>query len=176
MRKLIFVFLFTIPFCKAAANGPKDSWENKDKEKAEDFSSWDTAAQKYMIYVLEEQKTEDFLCGQTPCFWELSELYGMELNNKQITAISDNLNFPLLNYLNLNDNHIQYVNPQILNQLPQLERLDLNKNPLTPENVAALRQRAATIAAETGRIITIIADDIGEQYLPAGISVKGAKR
>ena len=68
------------------------------------------------------------------------------------------------------------MNPQIFNQLPHLIHLNLNQNPLTEENVVDLIQATATIAAETERNINIIADDIGKQYLRAGVNIKGTKR
>ncbi len=90
-------------------------------------------------------------------------------------GIPDNLNLNLLETLYLNGNHIRQIDPQrILEQFPQLTYLNLDKNPLTRENVIALRNAAAEIFGATGRLIQIIANDIGEQYLPEGYNIKGA--
>ncbi len=100
----------------------------------------------------------------------LPNLRGLFLQNNQIQAIN-NLNLPNLQQLYLHNNQIQAINPQIFNQLPQLRYLNLNQNPLTQENVNELR----AVAQQANRHITIIADDIGEQYYNAS-HVKPAKR
>jgi len=104
-----------------------------------------------------------------PANLNLPQLQELVLYNNLITAISDNLNLPKLQRLYLHENHIEYVDPQILQQFPQLNYLNLNKNPLTQENVDKLREAAQ----QANRNIKIIADDIGEKYLPEGHYIKG---
>ncbi len=101
-----------------------------------------------------------------PNLWRLSLQYN------SITTIPEDLNLPDMSYLYLNNNHIEYVNPQIINQFPKLRHLNLNQNPLTPENIKQLKD----VAQEAGRYITIIADDIGNQYAPPGAGIKPAKK
>ena len=97
------------------------------------------------------------------------------LEHNQIEAIPANFNPSQLQVLDLEHNHITYVNPQILQQVPLLNYLNLNQNPLTPENIIALRNAAVEILGATGRDIEIIADDIGDQYLPEGDGIKGSE-
>ena len=132
MKKLLFISLFIIPFCKAA--DPNASWN---------------------------------LAVQNIANWQQQEV--LYLDGNQIGVIPDNLNLPLLLRLYLNGNHIEQVDLQIFEQFPNLNYLGLNKNPLTPENVDALREAAAA----TGREIEIFADDIGEEYLEPGKDIKG---
>ena len=103
----------------------------------------------------------------------LPQLLQLYLDGNQITEIP-NLNLPQLRQLSLSNNRITNVNPQILQQFPHLVFLNLNQNPITQENVTALRDAAAEIFDATGRNIQIIADDIGDQYLPEGYNIKGA--
>ncbi len=84
----------------------------------------------------------------------------LELDNKQIVAIPDNPNLPLVEVLYLTKNQIEYIDPQILQQFPNLEYLNLNENPITQENVNALREATAA----THPNLEIVADDIGPQY------------
>ncbi len=94
----------------------------------------------------------------------------VNLANKGLFNIPDNLDPNSLWALHLRDNHIEHVDPQIFDEFPRLILLNLDKNPVTPENVAQLR----AAAQQTGRAITIIADDIGEQYSYGG-AMKPAK-
>ena len=97
-----------------------------------------------------------------PCLLEL------EINNNHITEIDEHYNG--LNYLRkleLRGNQISQINNanQILALFPALTHLNLNQNPLTDQEVNKLRDAAQ----EAGREITIIANDIGDQYTPPAI-------
>jgi len=175
MKKLILISLCAISLCKAADN----SWDQ-----AVQRNYPDGIQQVEYLNLINDQITEIpnldlpqlrelYLIGNQiiaiPANLNLPQLERLYLSFNQITEIP-NLNLHQLRELYLGSNYITYVDPQILQQFPQLQHLYLDKNPLTQENVAALRD-AATAA---GRHIEIIADDIGEQYLPEGQNIKGA--
>ncbi len=156
MKKLMFISLLVIPFCKA--DDPDQSWYQAVQNKPD----W------------QQQRTLSLIGKQIQAIPDNLDFHNLEwlhLNDNQIQAIPANLTAPYLRTLFLGNNSIDYVDPQIINQFPRLNRLELNKNPLTQENVDQLR--AATLQAN--RHILIVANDIGPQYAYAG-SMKPAKR
>ena len=169
MKKFMFIFLLVIPFCKAA--DVNASWNRAFQS----LPDWER--EEPTVLRLQHQKIETI-----PGDLDLPNLDILNLCNNQIEAIPANLPPTLMNLildhneikaipanlehfnlisLSLNFNHIDHVNPaRLLQQFPNLLFLDLNGNPLTPNNVQQIRD-AATAA---GRTIKIKADDIGDQY------------
>ena len=73
----MLIFLFVIPFCKAA--DPNESWE---------YESWNRAVQDIP---------------------DLKNEVDLQLNDKNIDAIPDNLDFPHLQVLRLNGNDLTAI-------------------------------------------------------------------
>ena len=166
MKRLIFMFIYLLvtPLCKAA-----------DDEEA--------LPVRHLVDQPAEQP-EGQMAGQL----DLHLLGGVienippglilparvDRSNQELFNIPDDLGLApndAVVELNLNNNHIGYVDPQIFARFPYLYVLNLNRNPLAQENVDELR----AAAQQTGRNIWIIADDIGEEYQGAG-GIKPAKR
>ncbi len=100
-----------------------------------------------------------------------SNLVTLQLNNNKINAIPASLELDKLRSLDLSFNHIKKFNPKrLLQQFPQLNYLNLNRNPLTQENVTALRN-AATAAY---REIEIVSDVIRPEA-EEGLYIKGSE-
>jgi len=97
--------------------------------------------------------------------WQQEEV--LRLYNNQIVAIPDNFEAPNLQWLLLNKNQIDEINPErLLEQFPHLVYLNLSNNPLHPADIRRLRD----LAQEAGRDIQITADNI----LPEGHGIKKA--
>ena len=97
--------------------------------------------------------------------WQQAE--NLDLRSKGITKIPVNLKLPNLMRLNLTGNDIKYVDLEILEGLPNLRLLVLNKNPLTPENITQLKKKAEDVDLrdEAGLLeLSILADNIGPQH------------
>ncbi len=161
MKKLMFISLLVIPFCKAA--DPDQRWY----EAVQNRPDW----QQLGILSLIGKELQAI-----PGNLIAPNLKELILDCNEIQDIPDNLTLPNLEELYLANNHIYYVNPQIFHQFPRLNYLHLNQNPLTPENVDDLK----LAAQQANRNITIIADDIGDEYLAPdsgpGIRIKPAKQ
>ncbi len=104
----------------------------------------------------------------------LPQLQDLYLGNNQLTAIPADLNLPQLEGLYLEMNYIEHIDQNIFTQFPNLKYLNLNENPLTQENIDALREAARL----TNRTIAISANKIGSKYAnpDPDKSVKPAKR
>ncbi len=167
MKKLIFISLLVIPFCKAADPKAHASW----------YQALQDIPNKFNLH----KKTELFLGDKgieaIPDNLNSHYLEHLYLGNNYLQEIPDNLNFPRLTVLSLIGNHIRQINPQIFKKFPNLQFLYLNKNPLTQENVDELRKAAVQAGARGDAYaqgpIEISADDIGDQYLPEGLDIKG---
>ncbi len=155
MKKIIFISLLVIPFCKAADDA--NSYERWDRAVREKHSNYNRRKLNFITNL----SLLDSHIPAIPDNPNLPHLTYLNLRDNQIAAIPEKLNLRKLEYLNLQDNDIESVNPQILQQLPSLRFLYLNKNPLTQANVDKLKEAAE---AEAHRKITIIADDTGDQY------------
>ena len=214
MKKLMFISLLIIPFCKAA--DVPESW----KRAIEGISN--NIEQHTSLCVMNRQikaipvnlgfphlKSLNLKRNQIEAIPEDLNHPGLEeidLANNQITTVPHNLKLPLLRTLILDNNlltaiprnfkhsrlarlslkfnQISYVDPQILKQFPKLRFLYLNKNPLSEANVKELEEEALKLSEfreeaekkdhpdepyilQRTRLV-IVADDIGEDYLPEG--------
>ncbi len=153
----MFISLLIIPFCKAA-DAP-ESWNKAIKNIPNIHLAIQICLNHKRIEAMPES-LDDF-----------SLLTDLDLNNNLITAIPGNLYHFKLYSLCLQSNQIEYVDPQILDQFPELLYLDLNKNPLSQENVNELKE---AIEKRIGFILR--AEDIGEKYKSASQNIKKAKR
>ncbi len=177
MKKLIFISLLVIPFCKAADND--ENWNYAVQQRYPDGIEGlvvlklnhnhiaaipDNLPQQLQLINLKDNEITA-IPDNLP-----QQLRFLNLEDNHITEIPDNLP-QQLKVLRLEGNHITYVDPKILQQLPRLTNLILNKNPLYQKDVDALREAAAA----AGQGIIIIADDIGKQYLPDAVNVKPAR-
>jgi len=152
---------------------PKPDWQTHPSLYLND-NQIETIPANLNLPRLSELWLNENLITAIPANLNLHRLETLYLSNNRVETISANINLPELRRLVLINNHIEDegIDTEIFQRLPHLWYINLNKNPLTQEKVNQLR----AAAAQTGRDITIIADDIGEQYLRAGINIKGAKR
>ncbi len=74
---------------------------------------------------------------------DLPNLRELHLENNQIQAIGGNLNLPHLRWLYLQNNQIRYIDPNVLDQFPNLLDLYLSQNYLEQENIDQLKVYAA---------------------------------
>ena len=176
MKKLMFVFLLVIPFCKAA--DPYESW-NRAIQNVNMERDWVDLSEKQIAAIPNKLNYPDIhvlvldrnLLGALPDNLDfLPALEVLNVDDNQIAAI-DNLNHPSLFWLTLNSNRITYVNIDIFDRLPGLVYLELKGNYLTKSNVKDLEQRARELKKTERKEIFIEAQD---QSLPAGITIKGA--
>ncbi len=164
MKKLMLIFLFVIPFCKAA--DPNESWE---------YASWNRAVQDIPdlkdaeVLNLNDEHIDaipdnlDFphlkvlslyendLTAIPRAFRNIEMLF---LDGNRIEAIPDDLKLSELTSLSLARNFITEVNPKkLLKQFPKLIWLDLRKNQLTIADLEKLLQAVK----EAGRPMKIMA-------------------
>lgn len=99
----------------------------------------------------------------------LPQLRHLYLNNNRITTIG-NLNLPNLQHLDLTNNQIAAINPNVLDQFPNLERLFLSQNHLKGDNINHLKGYAL-IRNLNHHHLTI---DFGEQK--SNPNIKNAKK
>ncbi len=156
MLTLIYLLVIT-PFCRAA-DVPDDKGKGKEKieEEIENLESWYQAV------------------ADIPNWQQAENLY---LSGMGITNIPKNLNLPNLMRLDLSENHIEYIDPEILEGLPNLRLLVLNKNPLTQENIKELEEKAEDVGLRdrAGCLeLSILARNLKES--PYSGSIKPAKR
>ncbi len=149
MKKFIFISLLVIPFCKAAEE------PQQIEEAADPYASWRRATQHLSDADLQSINVE----------------YHLGLDDREITALPENLNIPYvgelrlqnnliralpkefnlrrLQLLDLSENELDYVDPAIIQKLPRLRLLNLRGNKrLTQENVDALKEEAAARTGE----------------------------
>ena len=140
----MFIFLLVIPFCKGA--DPDESWKKAMQSKSDfDKRFWSLDLSKEEITDLPENLSLS------------RDVKELDLAENLIRALPE-LNLPYLELLDLSDNLLDYVNPDIIQQLPRVQVLNLRGNKrLTQENVNALEEKAA---ARTGRYkyVRILAD------------------
>jgi len=164
MKKLIFISLLVMPFCKAA--DPDQSWH--------DAVQGIPNLQQHEVLFLNNNQIQAI-----PANLNLPNLQALHLNNNQIAAIPANFNPPELRELHLSNNLIQAipddlelhelrrldlsyndireVNPaRLLEQFPRLEYINLSNNPVYQEYIQDLRDAAYA----ANRNIKIIADNI----------------
>ncbi len=174
----MFIFLLVIPFCKAA--DPDQSWYDAVQNIPDWQQQQNLDLAHKQIQAIPANPNLPQLRGLYLTYNQIQAIPGnltlpnlqiLHLYNNQIQAIPGNLTLPNLQTLYLSHNYLDYVDPQIINQFPRLNFLNLNQNPLTQENVNELR----AAAQQANRNIQIIADDIGDRYAYAG-SMKPAKR
>ena len=146
MKKLIFVSLLVIPFCKAA----DDIWYQAIKDQP-------NIRQQLGLNLMSKGLT-------TIPNLDLSNLRTLILSNNKLTSFPDNFNLHSLRNLYLDKNDIKYVDPNILSKLPNLEDLDLSNNPITRENVAKLKAEATRLGCH----VNIIANNIFGDLLMGG--------
>ena len=174
MKKLMFIFLLVIPFCKAA--NPDQSWHNA----VQHIPNWQQQVElslnnSQIVAIpdnfnppnLEWLYLDNNQIVAIPDNFNPPHLQILDLINNQIVAIPDNFNSPNLQRLYLDNNNIQEINPKrLLEQFPHLVYLNLSNNPLHPADIRRLRE----LAQEAGRNIDIIAENI----LPEGYGIKRA--
>jgi len=173
MKKLIFIFVLVISFCKAADIDV--GWLNA----VQGIPDWQQEANLHLnnnnigaipdnfnplnLQLLDLSNNN---IVAIPDNFNPPNLQLLVLSNNNIGAIPDNFNSPDLQYLYLRNNQIEEINPKrLLEQFPNLIYLDLSDNPLHPDNIRDLREEAD--AAD--RNIEIIADNIR----PEGQDIKG---
>ncbi len=146
MKKLIFISLLVIPFCKAA--DPCEKWHQVIQEmytipELETFNlSEQEITQIQKTFDLQEQEILDLQdrdIDAIPHDLKLPKLLYLSLDNNKITALPG-LYLPKLRALDLDNNKIGYIAPEILQQFPELRVLNVSNNPLTKENVDQLRE------------------------------------
>ena len=117
MKKLMFISLLVIPFCKAADDD--GSW-NRAMQRLSDVAKqgW------YIDLVGKEITALPENLSLSPNVRELN------LRANLIQALPENFNLPNLKLLDLRENQLDYVDPKIIQQLPNLEVLNLDGNPL----------------------------------------------
>ncbi len=190
MKKLIFISLLVlIAFSKAAAPDEEtERWDDAVREATlkrmgnvtmidtKNMSGLNFDGKGFTTIPKDIQKLRrlQFLSLNNNNINSLDGLKHTQLKNLQLSG--NNIidigkpDFPNLHTLNLENNHIMHVDPEeIFKLFPNLKYLNLDKNPLTKENVDELRDAASVIDIKRGPYTTaikIIADDIGEQYLP----------
>ncbi len=156
MKKIIVTSLLLIaPLCKAAddrfveehlANATQVWVENTAHLIAQSAQNLGYYGSIYKAYLLNSERLD------------LSE-YGLK-------NVPQELNLPQLRELSLNNNQIQTIDPDVLAQFPHLERLSLNQNYLSEDNIVQLREYA--VARDN---LTII---FGKQKY--GLSIKRTRR
>ena len=159
MKKLILISLFVIPFCRAAA-GPESDWESKGKEEEEEKieiednwaedANWNKAIQEAKLH-WEETRLQfpKMRRYQNP----LEGILELLLKDKKIKTLPDNFYLPNLRELDLTNNQIAYVDPEIFIKLPRLQILMLKGNPLYKDNVDELINITKGLAGRYSRII-----------------------
>ncbi len=161
MKKLIFVSLLVIPFCKAA--DPDQTWKEAIEKKFQRYLQ-QPDLQKVNTLDLSEKGIEAI-----PNKLSLASLTVFNLNENELKAIPSNLNLPqLVKFnlgwnqiegafpenlelpnlveLNLSWNQISYINPKTLfKQFPSLRFLTLIGNLLTQDNIQQIKKEAEKI-------------------------------
>ena len=93
-----------------------------------------------LLPMLVELSLNDNRMSTIPC--NLPNLKILSLKNNLISTIPNDLSLSSLEDLDLENNLVQAVDPQILDQLPNLSFLGLAKNHLNPESTKKLREYA----------------------------------
>ncbi len=148
MKKLIFISLLVIPFCKAA--DPDQSWHQAVKRPPNlDWQQQDSL-------ILDRKRIETI-----PNNLNLPNLWQLNLNNNLITAIPGNLNLPRLRSFSLCNNQITSI-PDNLN-LPNLCSFYLSNNRITsiPDNLNLPRLEHLNLE---GNHIDFVSDNIFKQF------------
>ena len=145
MKRLMLIFLLVIPFCRAA--DPDESWNQAVASKP----NW-------------QQGEELWLAGRgiktIPENLKLPNLKTLFLNDNLIETIPKYFDLPKLKSLLLGRNYISYVDPNILEKLPNLEFLALEYNPITQKNISELKSKADQL----GMKLLISSHSIDEEY------------
>ncbi len=158
---VLFIFLIGVPFCKAADAGKKKPLINlPDVELFHSEKGIDTvldciAYPRLKAPCLSRNNISSFPGNLGSLFPVLVELYLdnnrmstipgklptlkiLSLRNNNITTIVNDLNLPNLEHLDLTHNLIQTVEPQQLEQFPQLTFINLAKNGLNKKEFKKL--------------------------------------
>ncbi len=130
MKKLIFISLFVIPFCKAADNDNDENWNRTVQDPSlysEELLGLNLSSQKIATIPNNPNHPE-------------GRVLHLNLSNNLITTVPSNLGFDELQTLTLSNNWIDYLDPEKLQQFPRLIVLCLDKNPIHQKDVDELRK------------------------------------
>ncbi len=155
MKKLMFISLLVIPFCKAAQGG--HTWNEVVKSIPDYRVAKSLNLDNKGIIAIPELINYPFLealflsnnqletLHDLIFFYKLKRLY---LDHNKLSEIPGTLRLDKLEELYLSNNKFKYIDPNIFKQFPRLKLLDVRNNPLSPENIIQLQEAAKAAGAK----------------------------
>ncbi len=157
MKRLIFVVMFVISFCKAAS---------RETNTAHEECLPLLVTSPFQSYA-GDSNGDGEIASLLRLFPSTGEIKDLNLSSSGIEKLpNDVAGLRCLKRLNLANNRLGRISPTVfstfLKELPQLSVLDVSNNQISKENMQELNKVAKKVETQTNRSIEIIIDDLEE--------------